>query len=99
MQQHFERLVEARINLLPAAAITTHFVFERDGYVALVERLNNDRFGKIGSAGLLTENGFTTLLWRGAEGIFVGKGIELPATGQQVEALREFQRDLEACLG
>ena len=94
MIEKLERLAAARINLLPAAAITTHFIFERDGFVALVER-KDDAFGRIGTAGLATEQGFAALVWRGEQAFFVGRSVELAANPEQVAALRSFQKDLE----
>jgi len=93
----FERLVAAGIQLLPASGITTHFVFERDGFVALVER-KGEAFGNIGSAGILTEKGFATLMQRGENYFFVAKGFDQPATPEQVTKLRSFQSDLEQAL-
>jgi hypothetical protein len=92
-----ERLAAANMTLLPAVEITTHFVFVRDGYAALVER-KGDGFGRIGSAGLLTERGLITLFWRGDRPFLVSKGFEEPATVQQVIELRAFQQDLEDAL-
>ena len=97
MVEKLERLAAANINLLPTAAITTHFVFERDGFVALVER-KGDQFGRIGSAGLATEKGFAALIWRGEQAVFVGRGVDRPATTEEVERLRHFQKDLEESL-
>ena len=94
MIEKLERLAAARINLLPAASITTHFIFERDGFVALVER-QGDAFGRVGAAGLATEQGFAALMWRGGEAFFIGRGVEVAAAPEQVTALRSFQKDLE----
>ena len=98
MQAVFERLVEANINLLPPTQITTHFVFERDGFVSLVER-RPEGFGRAGSPGLLTGNGFAALIWRGESAFFVGKGVDQPASAEQVELIRKFGKDLEDALG
>jgi hypothetical protein len=92
-----ERLAAAGIQLLPALEITTHYVFERDGFVALVER-RDDGFGGIGSAGLLTGAGFAVLLERGGRAYFVAKNFELEARPEQVEALRRFSSDLREAL-
>jgi hypothetical protein len=92
-----ERLAAAGIQLLPAQEITTHYVFERDGFVALVER-TSDGFGGIGSAGLLTGNGFAALIERAGRTYFVAKNFELEARPEQVEALRRFSSDLLAAL-
>jgi hypothetical protein len=92
-----ERLAAAGIQLLPALEITTHYVFERDGFVALVER-TADGFGGIGSAGLLTGAGFAALLERGGRSYFVAKNFEMEARPEQVEALRRFSSDLREAL-
>jgi hypothetical protein len=97
MTQKFERLVAAGIQLLPASGITTHFVFERDGFVALVER-KGEAFGNIGAAGILTEKGFAALVQRGEKHLFVAKGFEQLADAEQVNKLRSFQSDLEQAL-
>lgn len=98
MLEKLERLANANINLLPAAEITTHFVLERNGFVALVERRNDD-FGRVGSAGMLTDSGFAALVWRGREAYFVARNFEQQATPGQIGELRQFQNDLEQALG
>jgi hypothetical protein len=92
-----ERLAAAGIQLLPAVEITTHYVFERDGFVALVER-TPDGFGGIGSAGLLTGNGFAALIQRGDRYYFIAKNFEQAARREQVEALQCFSLDLKTAL-
>ena len=93
----FEKLAAARINLLPNTGFETHFIFERDGFVALVERTENG-FGQIGSSALLTDQGMAVLVWRADDPWFVHKGFEQRATSAQVEALRGFAADLHAAL-
>ena len=98
LDQQLERLAGRGIHLLPVAEITTHFIFERDGFVALVER-KADGFGNIGAPGLLVENaGFAALVWRQGEPWFVARGHEQPAPAAQVEGIREFAADLEWAL-
>ena len=97
MTEKFQKLVDANIELLPLPEVTTHFVFHRDGYAALVDRVR-DTFGRVGTAGLLTDRGIAPLLWRHEQPFFVLKSFEEPATPLQVERLRAFQRDLEAAL-
>lgn len=98
LEQRLERLAERGINLLPAAGIATHFIFERDGFVALVER-KQDGFGKIGAPGLLVEQGgFAALVWRGGEAWFVARGFEQRATAEQVTSIRSFAHDLDYAL-
>ena len=93
-----ERLAAAGIQILPAIEIATHYVFERDGFVALVERAP-DGFGGIGSAGILTGNGFAALIHRGDRSYFVAKNFEQEARPDQVEALQRFSLDLKSALG
>ena len=98
LQQQLERLAERGINLLPAVEITSYFIFERDGFVALVER-QEDGFGNIGAPGLLVESGgFAALVWRGEAPWFVARGHEEPATADQVAGIRKFAHDLDRAL-
>jgi len=98
MQEIFERLVAANIQIMPIPGIENHFVFERDGFIALVSRTPEGAFGRIGSSGLLTEKGFAALTWRGGHAYFVAKGFEQAAAEGQVDRLRAFQHDLKAAL-
>jgi hypothetical protein len=91
-----EKLVAANIQLIPSE-VSSHFVFERDGFVAFVER-REDAFGNIGAPGLMTERGYSALVWRGDEAFFVGKGFEQPASADQVQKIRAFAADLESAL-
>ena len=95
MTEKLERLAAAGIRLLPAYEITSYYVLERDGIVALVGRAG-DSFGEIGSPGLLTESGFAALVWRDENAFFVSKNFEQPASQEQVELVRRFASDLEA---
>jgi len=91
-----EKLVAANIQLIPSE-VSSHFIFERDGFVAFVER-REDAFGNIGAPGLMTERGFGVLIWRGDHAFFVGKGFEQPASADQVQKIRSFASDLTAAL-
>lgn len=93
-----EKLAAAGIELIPAVQVTTHFIFQRDGFVALVER-RGDAFGGVGSSGLLTEHGgLAPLVWRGESAYFVSKSFEQEATTEDVERLRAFAADLKAAI-
>jgi hypothetical protein len=92
-----ERILAAGIELVPDLNITTHYVFTRDGFAALVEKREGG-FGNVGTPGLVTENGFAALLWRGERGVFVGRGFEVFASEEQVTAIRAFDRDLNEAL-
>jgi hypothetical protein len=91
-----ERLAAAGIQIVPSES-DTHFVLERDGCVAFVER-RQDGFGNIGASMLLAERGFAALIWRDGQPFFVGKGFEQPADAQQVQTIRAFTSDLENAL-
>lgn len=103
MEQILERLVAAEIQLLPAAELTTHFLFERGGFVALVERRNLPSggigFGQMGAPGLLCEAGMAHLMQGGGKAWFEAKGWKRDASAEEVAALRQFGADLKACLG
>ena len=92
-----QNLAGAGINLLPID-LDRHVMFERDGFVALVERRRDNALGNVGAAGLLTETGLAPLVWRGDVPAFAGKAGDRPATPEQVDALRRFQNDLESAL-
>lgn len=88
-----ERISQAGIQLLGLPQVHTHFAFERDGFVILVER-RDEGFGGIGAPGLLTEAGFAPLL----NGAFVAKGFQRTATIEEQTAMRAFLADMKAAL-
>ena len=96
MNTRIERLTAAGFQIVPAD-IASHFLVERDGFVAFIERRDGD-FGNIGAPGLMTERGFAALVWRIDQAFFVGKGFEQPATMEQVQKLRDFARELEQAI-
>jgi hypothetical protein len=98
MIEKLEKLVAAGIELIPAVEVTTHFIFQRDGFVALVER-REEGFGGVGTSGLLTEQGgLAPLVWRGDQAYFVGRGFEKPASAEDVSKLRAFASDLKTAI-
>jgi hypothetical protein len=96
VSDRLEKLAAAGIQIIPAG-VTSHYILERDGFVAFVERKGDD-FGNIGAPGLMTEKGFAALIWRGGQGFFVAHGFEQAATDEQVEKIRSFSGDLERSL-
>ena len=96
MIDKLEKLAAAGIQIVPAE-ITSHFILERDGFVAFVER-REEAFGNIGAPGLMTDRGYAALIWRGDQAFFVGKGFEAPASREQVEKVRAFASDLAIAL-
>ncbi len=94
MNEKLERLAAAG---LAADRNRSHYVFERDGFVALVER-TPDGFGGVGSAGILTGAGFAALIRRGEQSYFVARNFEQEARPEQVESLRRFSQDLKSAL-
>src|SRR5690349_7946199 len=97
MTEQFEKLFDAYIQLLALPLITTHFVFERDVFIALVVRVK-DTCGRIGSVDVLSDKGMAALVWQYGSAFFIAKGFQQPATESHIEQLRLFQRDLEAAL-
>jgi hypothetical protein len=97
LPESLERLAAAGIDLLPLPDLTTHYVFTRGGFVALVERTEAG-FGGIGSVGVMTQRGFAALVWRGADAFFVAKGQERAAAPAEIAGLRAFAADLEGAL-
>jgi len=51
-----------------------------------------------GSTGVMTENGIAFLVWRDGRAMLAAKGMETPATPEQVEAIRKFSEDLKTAL-
>ena len=98
LQDVIERLSSAGFQLLPALQISTHYVLERDGFLALVERRPDEGFGNAGAPGLLLDGSFAVLIWKEGAPFFVAKGREQPATPEQVAALRSFDADLRRAL-
>ena len=54
--------------------------------------------GTQGSTGMLTPQGLAYLVWRDGQPLLASKGAEVPATPEQVEAIRKFSEDLKAAL-
>ena len=90
--------MEAGFQLLPAFSIHSHYVLERDGFVALVERLPDGGFGKAGAPGVLLDGAFAVLVWKQEQAFFVTKGQQVLATTEQIEVLRQFDADLNRAL-
>ena len=86
-----DRLAASGIQV--AAETEAHSLLTRDNCIALL-----DRRGGLGSTGMLTENGLAYLVWRGGEARLKSRTADLPATADQVDAIRAFSRDLEAAL-
>jgi len=97
--QQLEHIAAAGIQLVPAPEVATHFVFERDGCVVLVER-RDAGFGAVGSPGLLVEEGgFAALVERNGRSFFIWKGGERKASGGEAESARRLFTDLRTILG
>jgi len=98
VQQQLERIAAAGIGLIPAPDVTSHFLFERDGCVVLVE-WRGEAFGGVGSPGQLTEDGgFAALVERGGEDWFISKGTERRAEPSEAKAARQLFTELKAAL-
>lgn len=97
MQQTLEKLAAAGIEAAPLPGIERYALCARGEYGALVS-ISAAGFGRVGSSGLLTDQGLAMLVWRGDAAMFISKGREQAAGPGQVEALRAFMSDLEAAL-
>jgi hypothetical protein len=92
-----QHLVDLGFQLIPLPNISKHVALERDGFVSLVS-VRDDDFGESGAPGLLTENGFAAMIWRGTEAFFVARGFERRATVSEIETIRRFNEDLKSAL-
>ena len=92
-----QKLSAAGIELLHVD-VRKHRIAMRGTYIALLEHSPERGFGKAGTAGLLTESGLAPLVWINGVARFRAKGVDQPATEQQVAELRAFQADLESAL-
>lgn len=93
-----ERLAQARFNLVPAD-LAGYFVFERDGFVCLVEKSKDGGFGSIGSVCRLFDEEFAVVLFDGERAYYARKGKErLEATPEEIRLYRTFSSDLRAAL-
>lgn len=70
-------------------------VYSRGNCVAMVHFTQAGN-SAIGSSGMMTDAGLAFLIWRDGAAMLVGKGVDLPATAEQVETLRAFSEDLKA---
>lgn len=96
--RRLERIAELGIGLIPAAGVTSHFLFERAGYVVLVER-RGDGFGRVGSPGKLIEgHGFAALVRREEEDWFVAKGGQWRASAEESACARQLFTELKTIL-
>jgi hypothetical protein len=93
-----EQIVDAGIQLVPAPELMTHFLFERDGAVVLVER-RGETLGMVGSPGLLGDHGFAALVQRDGADWFIGKTLKRAATAEEAAHARKLYAELRAILG
>ncbi len=92
-----QRIADLGFQLVPLPDISNHVALERDGFVSLVT-VSGEDLGESGAPGLLTENGFAAMIWRGSDAFFVAKGFERRATVSEIEAIRRFDDDLKTAL-
>ena len=72
-------------------------MYSRDNCLAMVH-FTQAGDSSIGSSGIMTEQGVAYLMWRDGAPVLVGKGMDVPATAEQVETLRAFSEDLKALI-
>ena len=99
MKRHLELLSQLGIQPLEVPGQERHVFFLRDQYAALVEKTKDGAFGRVGTAGCMTERGLAMLMWREGRPCFVAKGVpDRAASEAEVKALRTFTADLERIL-
>jgi hypothetical protein len=89
------RLAVYRIQLLSEAKEFS--IVARDTCFALLYKADHPAAG-ISSSGMMTENGMAYLIWREGEPRLVSKGSEIPASAEEVAAIRSFAEDLKAVI-
>jgi hypothetical protein len=72
-------------------------LYGRENCVAMVH-FTQSGDASIGSSGMMTESGLAYLMWREEGPRLVGKGVDAPASPEQVETLRRFAEDLKTFL-
>lgn len=96
--RQLERIAELGIGLIPAAGVSSHFLFERGGFVVLVER-RGEGLGQAGSPGKLVEgHGFAALVKRDGSDWFVAQGSQWPAAPEEARQARELFTQLKGIL-
>lgn len=86
------RLAAYRIELVTEAREYT--LVARENCFAMLH-LGERTAPGIGSAGMITDHGLAYLVWCQGEPRLVGKGSNVEAGPQQVEAIRRFAEDLK----
>ena len=84
----------APFGILLAAETEGHYLFTRENCIALVDR----KAGSIGSTGMMTDDGLAYLVWREGQAFLKSKAAEIPASDEQIDAVRRFSQDLAAAL-
>jgi hypothetical protein len=97
LEEKLRRLVDMGIDFAPVPGGGKFVLLARGGFAALVG-VEGGTLGRVGSTGLAAGSGLAMLVWRGEAAHFVGKGVDQPASPEQVEGLRAFTRDVESAL-
>ena len=71
-------------------------VYVRDNCIAAVGNAGGAQ-GQ-GSTGMMTDQGLAYLVWRDGQAYLSGKGVEIPATAEQIDAIQKFSEDLKDAL-
>ena len=72
-------------------------VYVRDNCIAAVGNAGGGAQGQ-GSTGMMTDQGLAYLVWRDGQAYLSGKGGEIPATAEQIDAIQKFSEDLKDAL-
>lgn len=94
MQDQLERLAAVGIERVEALEMA-HFVFVARGRFAALLEHRGGRIVRIGTSGIVTEQGLGMLMWRGEEPRVVAKGLDRAASEEEVASLRQFSSDIQ----
>ena len=94
------RLDDFGIRLVSEGPVVS--VYVRDECIAAVgaasEAVGTTGAINQGSTGLMTEQGLAYLVWRDGLPFLAARGVETPATPEQVAAIQKFSQDLANAL-
>lgn len=103
LEETLARIAGLAIEMVPAD-MERYFLFSRDGFACLVERVQNKQagtppaFGSIGSVCRMTDQGIAAVVYSGDGGYYAGKGFRLEASPEELALARQFSSDLRKAI-
>jgi hypothetical protein len=87
----------AALDIQAMAEAKEYFMLTRELCVAMVHRTAEGY--SAGSAGMMTGNGLSYLVWREGRALLAGKGAVAEADQDQIDTIRKFSEDIKAAFG